>query len=167
MTICNACGYPKEDHPFRHPFKPMNESTNWDRRFIGLARHIAEWSKDPSTKVGAVLVDAKRRVIGTGYNGFPRGIADDGRLNDRPTKYKYVVHAEINAILNATRADIEECTLYCTHMPCMGCGKQIIQSGVRMVCVPYQGSQVESWADEQRECMEMFQEAGVQVVRVP
>ena len=76
--------------------------TKWDLRFLKLAHHVGQWSKDPSTKVGAVIVDAQRRVLGIGYNGFPRGVDDSpGRYHDRPTKLDMVVHAETNAIMNA------------------------------------------------------------------
>lgn len=138
----------------------------WHKRFIELARHFASWSKDPSTKVGAVLIDEKHRVVGEGYNGFPRGIEDSPeRLNDRPTKYALVVHAEVNAILNATRADLDDCSLYCTHLPCSGCAKLIIQAGIRRVFVP-PVADVATWAEDQQRAMEMFREADVDVLRV-
>ena len=78
---------------------------NWDKRFLDLAEHVAGWSKDPSTQVGCVIVNDKRVVVGLGYNGFPRGVEDTPeRLNDRPTKYLMVQHAEVNAILNGSGA---------------------------------------------------------------
>jgi dCMP deaminase len=80
----------------------MNKQEKWDRRFLELAKHISTWSKDPSSQVGAVVVDRKRRVVGMGYNGFPRGVTDDPvLLNDRKQKYPRVVHAEVNAMLIA------------------------------------------------------------------
>ena len=110
--------------------------SKWDERFLELAEHISTWSKDPSTKVGAVLVGPDKLIVGVGYNGFPRGVNDsDDRLNDRPTKYKFVVHAEVNALLMAgTRA--RGATLYVTPtfaIPniCNECAKFAIQAGVK------------------------------------
>ena len=71
----------------------------WDLRFLEMARNAASWSKDPSTKVGAIIVDDDKRVISVGYNGFPKGVRDDERLDDRQEKYKIIVHAERNALL--------------------------------------------------------------------
>lgn len=114
----------------------MHIATKWDHRFMALAEHIAQWSKDPSTKVGAVIVDKHRRVIGMGYNGFPRGVGDEpSRYADRPTKYKFVVHAEANAILNAS-VPVEDSTLYVTLAPCHECMKLIIQQGIKAIVSP-------------------------------
>lgn len=105
----------------------------WDYRFLQLAETVAVWSKDPSTKVGSVIVDDQRRVIGLGYNGFPRGVEDHPeRYSDRDTKYLFVCHAERNAIDNAP-GNIEGSTLYATLFPCSECCKSIIQRGVKKV----------------------------------
>jgi dCMP deaminase len=110
----------------------------WDRRFLELAAHVSTWSKDPSTKVGAVLVDDSRTVVGMGYNGFARGVSDsEHRLNERDLKYKYVVHAEVNAIL-AAGLRAKGCVLYVYPsfaIPCIchECCKTAIQAGVREV----------------------------------
>ncbi|MBT7127172.1 MAG: CMP deaminase, partial [Candidatus Thioglobus sp.] len=81
----------------------MNALDKWDKRYLGLAAEVSTWSKDPSTQVGAVTVGSKKEVLSQGFNGFPRGIDDsDERYNNRDTKYKLVVHAEMNAIYNAT-----------------------------------------------------------------
>ena len=88
----------------------------WDERFMKLAEHVASWSKDPSTKVGAVIVDEQHRIVSLGSNGFPKGIADDTRLDDRAKKYEIVVHAEINAILFANKP-VGNCTLYVYPLP--------------------------------------------------
>tara|TARA_R110000796_G_scaffold189199_2_gene306084 strand:+ start:502 stop:921 length:420 start_codon:yes stop_codon:yes gene_type:complete len=128
-----------------------------------IAREVSYWSKDPSTKVGSIIVDHKRRIVGTGYNGFPRGVEDtESRLNDRPTKYSLVVHAEANAILNSTLADLDGCTLYVTHAPCTGCAKLIIQSGIKYVFSP-QGSPLENWAQEQDNARTMMIESGIEL----
>ena len=75
---------------------------NWDIRYLKLAEQVASWSKDPSSQIGAIAVGRKGEVLSTGYNGFPRHIADDDRYKDREQKYKYIVHAEANCIYNAT-----------------------------------------------------------------
>lgn len=111
----------------------MTETMKWDRRFLDLAKLVSSWSKDPSSKVGAVIVDADRRILGVGYNGFPRGTNDDHMIySDRPRKYLRVVHAEANAILNSN-GNLEGATIYCTHPPCASCTGLIIQSGIRTV----------------------------------
>lgn len=110
----------------------------WDRRFLELAKHVAGWSKDPSTQVGAVLVDDNRKVVGLGYNGFAQGVMDlPERYNDRETKYKYVVHAEVNAILSAG-AKTKGATLYVWPsfaLPpiCNECCKLAVQAGVKEI----------------------------------
>src|SRR5688572_8065873 len=109
--------------------------TNWGRRYMDLARHVAGWSKDPSTKVGAVAVGKSRHNhdIVVGYNGFPRGIADtEDRLNDRQTKYKLIQHAERNVLDNA-RFDLSGATLYVTLHPCSECAKSIVSRGIAKV----------------------------------
>lgn len=109
----------------------MNGS--WDQRFMDLAHHVAQWSKDPSTKVGSVIVDDDKRVIGIGFNGFPRGVHDYiHRYDDRDTKLRFVAHAERNALDNATLST-KGATLYSTLMPCCDCAKGIIQCGIKRV----------------------------------
>lgn len=105
----------------------------WDYRFLQLAETVATWSKDPSTKVGSIIVDTNRRVIGLGYNGFPRGVKDDHhRYEDRELKLKLVCHAERNALDNAP-GSVEGATLYATFFPCNECVKSIIQRGISKV----------------------------------
>ena len=105
----------------------------WHNRFLRLADEIASWSKDPSSKVGAVIVDDRRRIVGLGYNGFPRGVRDtEARYADRPTKYLFTQHAEANAITQAA-APVEGCRLYVTHRPCAICTGLLIQAGIRSV----------------------------------
>ena len=106
----------------------------WDKRFLDLADHIATWSKDPSTKVGAVVVDDENRIVGMGYNGFPRGVRDDEeRYKDYEMKYSFVVHAEVNAILNAVK-EVRGCRIYISPLfTCNECAKVIIQSGIKEI----------------------------------
>ncbi len=139
----------------------------WDIRFMELARHIATWSKDPSTKVGAVIVDDKRRVVSVGYNGFPIEVVDsEDRYQNREIKYKLVVHGEANALMNAT-SSLEGCTLYNTLMPCSTCAGLIIQAGIKKVIVPPIPDNLKGrWNDDMQYSVTMFQEAGVELVFV-
>lgn len=106
----------------------------WDRFFLDMAAHVATASRDPSTKVGCILVDDRRRLIGMGYNGFPRGVEDwPERYEDRPTKYLMVQHAEANAVLQSPSAFLEGSTAYVTHPPCANCAGILIQAGIRRV----------------------------------
>ncbi len=110
---------------------------SWDEYFMGLALLSAKRSKDPSTQVGACIVNKDNKVVGLGYNGLPRGCSDDDFPWDREgdfleTKYAYVVHAEANAILNAI-SDLKGCRIYVALMPCNDCSKQIIQTGITEV----------------------------------
>lgn len=109
-------------------------SKKWDKRFLRLAREISSWSKDPSTKVGAVIVDDNNRIISVGYNGFPQGVEDsEERLLDRQKKYDIIVHGEMNAILFANKS-LVGCTLYTWPFePCSKCAGVIIQSGIKRV----------------------------------
>ena len=105
----------------------------WDKNFLELAKTVSTFSKDPSTKVGAVIVDNDNRVISIGYNGFPKGIRDDHRLDNRDLKYDMVVHAEANALLFAN-APTKGCTIYTwPFQPCSRCASLIIQAGVQRV----------------------------------
>jgi len=111
----------------------MNNNTLWDFRFLQLAETVSSWSKDPSRKIGSVIVDSKRRVLSLGYNGFPRGVEDQlTRYMDRETKLKYVCHAERNALDNSP-GSVEGATLYATLFPCNECVKSIIQRGITKV----------------------------------
>ena len=109
------------------------DKLKWDRRFLDLARKISEWSKDPSTKVGAVVAD-KKTIVSVGYNGLPSNITDtDEILSNRALKYRLIIHAEINA-LNFAARDIQGCTIYTyPFMPCHICADTIIKSGITRV----------------------------------
>ncbi len=109
---------------------------NWDEYFMGVAMLAAKRSKDPNTQVGACIVSADNIIISTGYNGMPKGCSDDEFPWDRTgeeTKYPYVVHAELNAILNANGRDLRGSRVYVALFPCNECAKAIIQSGVSEV----------------------------------
>ena len=111
---------------------------NWDEYFMGIAMLAARRSKDPNTQVGACIVSEDNIIISTGYNGMPKGCSDDIFPWDRDgqqdmTKYPYVVHAELNAILNANGRDLRGSRIYVALFPCNECAKAIIQSGVKEV----------------------------------
>lgn len=131
---------------------------------LGMAKHVALLSKDPSTKVGAIIFDDKRRLVSGGYNGFPRGVKDsDDRLQTREIKYRLVQHAERNAIAFAT-ASLEGCTIVVTHPPCAQCAGSIIQAGIKHVCYPKpDAAMLERWKEDFEWSRTMFQEAGVTV----
>lgn len=138
--------------------------TKWIFRYLNLARQVANWSKDPSTKVGAVIVGDKGQIISQGYNGFPRGVRDlQERYDDRPTKYKLVVHAEMNAILNAlyNGSSVAGATLYVHALPvCHECAKAIIQAGISRVFMDTKIN--ERWSDSWEITKLLFEEAGVE-----
>jgi dCMP deaminase len=140
---------------------------NWDEKFLGLCEYIAKWSKDPSTKVGAVIVRPDRTIVSTGYNGFPRGIADKPELlTSREEKYKRVIHAEVNAILTA-REPLTGCTLYCSLMTCERCAVIVIQAGIkRVVAQKMSIEQEERWGEALKLAHQLYAEAGVQVTQL-
>ena len=143
----------------------MSELNHWDKRFIDVANMVATWSKDPGTKVGAVLV-SERRIIATGYNGFPHGIEDlEARYNNRETKLALTVHAEVNAILNAAKngAKTENTTLYVTFPPCVSCTTAVIQAGVTRVVRPHLSTAPERWVDSFAKGGRLMIEAGILV----
>ena len=125
--------------PFQSKIKKRSDYLSWDDYFMGVAFLSAQRSKDPNTQVGACIVDANKCIIGIGYNGFPRGCSDEilpwARCGecDLHKKYPYVVHAEVNAILNKCSASVRGATLYVALFPCNECTKVIIQSGIREV----------------------------------
>ena len=110
---------------------------NWDEYFMGVALLSAKRSKDPNTQVGACIVTEDKRIVGLGYNGLPRGCSDDEFPWERDgeflnTKYPFVCHAELNAILNSTRS-LKNCIIYVALFPCHECSKAIIQSGIKEI----------------------------------
>lgn len=137
----------------------------WDLRFLKLAKEVSEWSKDPSTKTGAVLVAPDRRVIATGYNGFARKVHDtEERLNTREIKYKLVVHCEKNAFI-AARGPIEQCALYTwPFMSCSQCAAFMIQTGIARVVAPR--NENPRWKDDFVLTRIQFEEAGVDLLEV-
>ena len=144
-------------------------TTTWDLRYLNVAKQVSEWSKDPSRKVGAVAVGNKGQLLAQGYNGFPRGIFDhQNRYDDRETKYKYVVHAEMNVIYNASYngTSLDGSTLYVYGLPiCSECTKGIIQVGIKRVVMTKQDIP-DVWAKSWELSKSMFDEAGVEYLFV-
>lgn len=135
----------------------------WDKYFFDLCERNAAMSKDPSTKVGAVIVRPDKTIASMGWNGFPRGVDDSGdRYADRQTKYLMTVHAEANAILSSQET-IRGYSLYVSPLhPCADCAGMIIQSGVKRV--KYRTQHRAEWADSFRIAKTMLNEAGVELI---
>ena len=136
---------------------------SWDEYFMGIAELSAKRSKDPHTQVGACIVNEKNRILSAGYNGFPFNCSDDEypwkcEGKSLKTKYPYVVHAELNAILNTRNENLEGAKLYVTLFPCNECAKAIIQAGIKTVI--YQSDKYAS-NDSTKAAKMMFNSAGV------
>lgn len=142
--------------------------SNWDMRYLGLAREVAGWSKDPSRKIGAVAVGSKGQVLAQGYNGFPRGIDDsEYRLTNREVKYKYVVHAEMNCIYNATYngVSLDGADMYVWGLPmCSECAKGVIQVGVKRVFWGTDKVIPDTWLDSLDTTIDLLDETEVQLI---
>ena len=142
---------------------------SWDEYFMGTALLAAKRSKDPNTQVGACIVNEKKRIMSIGYNGFPMGCDDDDfpweREGDNSfdTKYPYVCHAELNAILNNRGANLEGCTIYVGLFPCCECAKAIIQSGIKKVI--YLSDKYKD-SDSTRASKRMLTAAGVELEQI-
>ena len=141
---------------------------SWDEYFMGLAHLSALRSKDPNTQVGACIVDKDKKVVSIGYNGMPRGCDDNefpwSREGDfLDTKYPFVVHAELNAILNSPRS-LKDCTIYVSLFPCNECAKAIIQSGIKKVV--YESDKYDG-TDSNTASKKLFKAAGVELVQLP
>ena len=139
----------------------LNEK--WHKRFLDLAEHVAQWSKDPSTKVGSVITDGGRKIVSLGYNGLPMYVDDDPEiLNNRDEKYKYIIHAEVNSVLTAGR-DLLGCTIYTwPFLPCTNCASMLIQAGI-MEVVSYKCVD-ERWTERIEESKRLFNKAKVDVL---
>jgi dCMP deaminase len=129
---------------------------DWDGYFLNIAETVSLKSKDLSTKLGSVIVGPKHEIRSTGYNALPRGVQDDPDNPDfryrfeRPEKYKWVVHSEVNAILNAARVGtaVEGCAIYTKGFPCIECAKAIINAGITKVI--YNQKHFDNWTSMQK-----------------
>ena len=138
----------------------------WRDRYLELAKQVSTWSKDPSRKIGAVAVGDKGQILAQGFNGFPRGILDsEERLNEREVKYKYVVHAEMNVIFNASLngVSLNGADLYVYGLPiCNECAKGIIQVGIKRVYILVDEEVPPVWVESWNNTRSMFIEAGIE-----
>ena len=137
--------------------------SKWDVRFLKLAHEVASWSKDPSTKVGCVLVKGKK-VISVGYNGLPMGIEDSiERLTDRELKYEMTVHAEVNAVTTAALHGVSTngATAYVTFHPCSRCAAVLINAGISTVVVSAADDIPSRWLKNFQLAAELLNEAGI------
>lgn len=146
----------------------MSKIISWDEYFMGIAKLAALRSKDPNTQVGACVVDRDNKIVTVGYNGMPRGVKDsdvpwarEGGFKD--TKYAYVVHAELNAILNTPRS-LKDCVLYVSLFPCNECAKAIIQSGIKKIV--YESDKYDG-TDGNVVSKKLLNLAGVELVKLP
>ena len=140
-------------------------AAGWGDKYIHLAKEISTWSKDPSTQVGAVVVGCDGQILSQGFNGFPRGIKDsEERLNKRERKYELVVHAEMNAIYNASLngVSLKDSTLYVYGLPiCNECAKGIIQVGIKKVVAMRPKKYNIAWEESINNARNLFSEAEV------
>lgn len=145
------------------------KQAKWDRRYLGLAHYISQWSKDPRAKVGAVLVNQRyARIVATGFNGFPSNVEDSAeRLQNKTQKLQMILHAEQNALLHAGR-DARECDVYVVGKPvCNVCATLLIQSGVRRVVAAAPRRDTDSYWDKVGLlAIEMLKEAGVEFAAI-
>lgn len=148
-------------------------SLKWHKRFMEIATLVSSWSKDESTKVGAVVVGIDKEIRATGYNGIVRGVDDDvEERSQRPTKYEFYEHAERNAIYNAclTGVSLKGCAIYVTYFPCTDCARAIIQTGIKLVLT---NKKIDSkivansdWRENLDYSRQMFKEAGVEFLEL-
>lgn len=142
---------------------------NWIEYFLNIAETVKQKSKDQSTQIGAVIVGTDNEVLSTGYNSFPRGIDDNIKeRQERPEKYFWMVHAELNAILNAARVGtkLKDSTIYLTSgIPCSNCARAIINAGIVKVYCKKQDTTFnrEKWDEESIRTKVMFEECGVKI----
>jgi len=143
---------------------------NWNQYFLNIAEQVKEKSKDRSTKIGAVIIGPDNEIVSTGYNSFPRGINDEvEERQQRPEKYYWMVHGEMNSILNAARIGVSTkgCKMYLTcGIPCSNCGRAIINAGITEVYCKKEDTtrNREKWDEESARTLKMFEESGVRVL---
>lgn len=139
---------------------------NWTDYFLEMAHLVSSKSKDPSTKVGCVVITEDKVVAATGYNGLPRGVEDKAERMERPAKYLWTSHAEENAVAQAARVGmkLKGGTAFVTHMPCSRCARTLIQAGIENVVVDRGMTSMPQ--EEFDVAMQMFKEAGVDVAQI-
>jgi dCMP deaminase len=149
--------------------EPVTKIEKWDQRMLALAALVAGWSKDPSTQTGAVIIRPNRTIASVGYNGFPRGMKDDEALyQSREEKYSRVVHAEVNAILNA-QEPLHGYILYTwPFQPCDRCATQVIQAGIKhIVTIEPNDELISRWGSSLARAQAFFREAAIGMTIYP
>ncbi len=140
----------------------------WAGRLLKMAKEVADWSKDESTKVGAVITTYDGSPVSWGFNGMPMGLDDSKpERHERPLKYKWMGHAERNAMDLSSRVDLSDCVMFVTFFPCSSCAQSIIQRKVKtlVVDVNYTADKVpERWQEDMNIALEMLQEANVTII---
>jgi len=140
----------------------------WDKRFLSLAEHISAWSKDPSTKCGAVITKGNR-IVSLGFNGFPMGVIDHtASYHNRDLKYEMILHAEVNAI-TFSKEPLSNCTIYTwPFQPCCRCASQIIQNGIKKVIAPQCTDKILElrWKESMEISQQMYKDADVFLIEV-
>lgn len=140
----------------------------WAGRLLKMAHDVALWSKDESTKVGAVITTMEGKPVSWGFNGMPMGIDDTvPERHERPYKYKWFCHAERNAMDLASKIDLSDCVMFVTFSPCTNCAQSIIQRGLKTLVVDERftaDKMPERWQDDMKVAVEMLNEAGVRIV---
>lgn len=142
----------------------------WASRLLKMAKDIAEWSKDESTKVGAVITTEDGKPVSWGFNGMPMGVDDSKRERHiRPLKYKWMAHAERNAMDLSPQGNMENCVMFVTFFPCSGCAQSIIQKQIKTVVVDENfmpDNMPDRWKEDTKISLEMLTEAGVKIVSI-
>lgn len=140
----------------------------WAGRMLKMAKDVASWSKDQSTKVGAVITTTQGGPVSWGFNGLPMGIDDSvPERHERPHKYKWFCHAERNAMDLASKADLSDCVMFVTFSPCSNCAQSIIQRGIKTLVVDEEyvaDKMPERWQEDMKVAVEMLEEAGVKII---
>jgi dCMP deaminase len=142
---------------------------SWDEKHMGLARYLTSWGKDRSRNVACVIVGPDQEIRSTGYAGMPRGLDDTKEeRHQRPAKYKWVAHAEANAVYNAARVGIPVggCTIYVPWYPCVDCAKAIIQSGIKRLVATEPNWDDPIWGADFKIVKEMLEELGPDIIKV-
>lgn len=147
--------------------RPVNTMlTDWDWRYLELAEFVGRWSKDPSRKVGAVIVGPDRALRSVGYNGFPRRIDDNDTARiERPAKYYWTEHAERNAIYQAAKVGVplENCTMYLPWYPCIDCARAIVQTGIKRLVAHPPDLGDSQWGEQFAISRQLLEEAAIEV----
>jgi dCMP deaminase len=147
----------------------MSRTDKWDLRFLELAKHIGSWSRDPSTKVGAVITDSQKRIVSVGFNGFPQPMPDVASFyEDREEKLSRVVHAEINALIFANGIPAGATLYTYPLMPCERCVVQLLQAGIRRFVAPIAGEiHAQRWGKSFMKTRQYVRECGAVLLELP